>query len=77
MRPNTLHAVLTTSNCIAYGQHFFATSTICDTCWAIIHLAIMNGTLTNQDHPRVWEFLNRLLLFTILGFKSKDTINGK
>ena len=41
MRPNTLHTVLSTSNCISYGQHFYTTSTILDTCWAIIHLAAL------------------------------------
>lgn len=77
MRPNTLHAVLSTSNCIAYGQHFFATSTIRDTCWAIIHLAIMNSTLTNQDHPRAWEYLNRLLLLSLTEFNQMALDSGQ
>jgi hypothetical protein len=68
MRPNTLHAVLTTSNCIAFGQHFYASSTIQSTCFAIIHLAVMSNTITNQVHPRAWELLNRLLLLSLSKF---------
>jgi hypothetical protein len=72
MRPNTLHTVLSTSNCISYGQHFYATSTIRDTCWAIIHLVVMNETLTNEDHPKAWVYLNRILMFSLRAFFGMD-----
>ena len=77
MRPNTLHAVLTTSNCIAFGQHFYASSTVQSTCFAIIHLAIMSNTLTNQVHPRAWELLNRLLLLSLSKFKKIGILSGE
>jgi hypothetical protein len=77
MRPNTLHAVLTTSNSIAYGQHFYATSTIRDTCWAIIHLSVMNETITNQEHARAWELLNRLLMLSLVGYLDQESNPSK
>ena len=47
-----------------------------DTCWAIIHLAVMNQTLTNQDHPRAWEYLDRILLLSLRAFFQTDISAG-
>src|SRR6266511_3460662 len=50
MRPNTPHFVYTPTNTICYGGHFYATSTICDSCYRIMHLFIASRVLSNTSH---------------------------
>ena len=61
MRPNTPHYVLGLENSIMLGRHFYATSTIFDTCIGIIHSTILGEHVTNQEHPRARTFWRRLM----------------
>jgi hypothetical protein len=65
MRPNTPHYVLTVDHSITYGRYFYATSTVRDSCWAIIHAVIGNSTLTSTEHPRTIQLLRRMLLWSL------------
>jgi hypothetical protein len=69
--------MLTTSNSIAYGQHFISASTIQSTCDALIHLVVMDNTLTNQVHPKAWQLLNHLLLLSLSRFKRLGMASGE
>jgi hypothetical protein len=60
MQPGTPHFVITLSPSVALGQHFYATSTIRKTCWSFIHTCVLNGALTNTDHPKMEKLLQRL-----------------
>jgi hypothetical protein len=65
MRPNTPHYVLTLQNSITLGRHFYATSTILETCFAYIHCGILNAALTNTDHPEADQLLARMLILSV------------
>lgn len=49
MRPNTPHVVYTLEPSVALGGHFYARSTIRDTCFAIYHAFISGDTITNAS----------------------------
>jgi hypothetical protein len=53
--------------------YFISTSTIHSTYDAIIHLAVMGKTLTNQVHPKVWQFE---LLASAFLIKVQEARNG-
>jgi hypothetical protein len=57
MRPGTLHYVLTLDHAITYGGHFYATSAMDRIFYAIVHLTVGNGVLTNIDHPKARSLL--------------------
>jgi hypothetical protein len=61
MRPNTPHYVLGVENTITFGRHFYATSTISDTCYGIIHTFMLNALVTNQKHDGTRTFLRRMM----------------
>jgi hypothetical protein len=65
MRPNTPHYVLTVDHSITYSRHFYATSTIRDTCWAIVHCTIGSNTFTNTERPHTTQLLRRILLWSL------------
>lgn len=50
MRPNTPHAVYTPDHAICHGGHFYATSTIQDTCFGAFHTFVSSSTITNTEH---------------------------
>lgn len=64
MRPNTPHAVVTPDNSICHGGHFYATSTLRDTCYGIFH-SFVSGTLTtNTDHClHAMQLLARMVVY--------------
>jgi hypothetical protein len=62
MRPNTPHAVFTPDNVICHGGHFYATSTMQDTMFGIVH-TVMSQALTNADKSS-----HSLVLRRIAGF---------
>ena len=63
MRPNTPHAVFTPENCITYGSHFVATSTLRETCYGVVHSFISSSAITNADNNDVWNILQRLACY--------------
>jgi hypothetical protein len=65
MRANTLHYVLTISPSINFGWHYYSMHSIDRSCVAIIHQAILAGTITNVEHHEMEELLRRLLLMNI------------
>ncbi|KAG6914910.1 hypothetical protein DXG01_014487 [Tephrocybe rancida] len=50
MHPNQPHAVCTPLNSICRGGHHYASSTLCDTFAAIMHIYVAGNLLTNTDH---------------------------
>src|SRR6202021_1019976 len=48
--PGTPHYVVSLENAIAFGQSFYSASTILDSCYAFLHCAILNPTVTNTNH---------------------------
>jgi hypothetical protein len=71
MRPNTPHYSLTVDHSITYGRHFYATSTIRDTCWAIVHCTIGQSTLTDTERPRTTQLLRRMLFWSIEEYEQR------
>lgn len=64
LRPNTPHCVFTPEPTICYGGHFFATSTIMDTCYGIYN-SFSHGQLTNTEHEaESRELLRRLVAWS-------------
>lgn len=68
MQPGTPHYVITLAPSIVLGQHLYAASTIRQSCWAILHTTILNKSLTNVDHPRTEQLLQRMLETFVLDF---------
>jgi hypothetical protein len=62
MRPNTMHAVFSPESCIFEGGHFYATSTMQDTMFAIVHTFI-NNFYTNADKPSHGILLRHIAWF--------------
>ena len=62
MKPNTYHYVLTLSNSITYGRHFYSASTIRQSVWGAVHCLIVGELVTNTDHPEVTALFRRMLI---------------
>jgi hypothetical protein len=63
MPPGVPHWVLSTSNAICVGRHFYATSTIRSSILGIVHEFLLSGSLTNEDHIETRTLLYQLLVF--------------
>jgi hypothetical protein len=63
MRPNTPHAVFTPENAICHGGHFYATSTMQDTMFGVVHTFICPTSLTNENKPSHCLVLRRIAAF--------------
>ena len=64
MRPNTPHVVFTAEHLVCLGGHFYATSTLRDTCYGMMHTFIAGSLVTNAQHTKqVFMLLSRLLAF--------------
>lgn len=63
MRPNTPHAVFSPEHTICHGGHFYATTTMRDTMFAIVHTFVSPHVLTNTDHPSHGILLRRIAAF--------------
>ncbi|KAL0061898.1 hypothetical protein AAF712_011274 [Marasmius tenuissimus] len=63
MPPATYHVVFTLEPTICNGRHFFSSSTIRQTCWALFHTLILGHAITNEDHT-----ISRGVLVRLLGF---------
>ena len=71
MRPNTPHAVFTTDHCITYGGHYYSTSNLQDTFYAIVHCLMANNLITNTHH-----FPSRQLLLRMMQYFHKCFVVG-
>ena len=54
-----MHAVFSPVDCISEGGHFYATSTMQDTMFAIVHTFI-NNSYTNKEKPSHGLLLRRI-----------------
>ena len=69
------HWVLTISNAICIGRHFYSKSTIRSSVVANIHTFLLQGSLTNQDAPKTRMLLYQLMVFWSLRL-DKTNIDG-
>ncbi|KAL0574807.1 hypothetical protein V5O48_007164 [Marasmius crinis-equi] len=63
MPPGMYHFVYTLEPSICHGRHFFCSSTIRQTCWALFHSFVLGRTITNTDHTKNRTSLVRLIAF--------------
>lgn len=61
MRPATPHYVITTDNSVTFGRHFYAASTLAETCFGIIHTIMLDSSVTNASHDATRTLLRRIL----------------
>ena len=52
MRPNTPHVVFTAESAVCLGGHYYATSTLRDTCYGVFHSFVAGSVITNASHVR-------------------------
>ncbi|KAK0430975.1 hypothetical protein EV421DRAFT_1912336 [Armillaria borealis] len=64
--PNTLHAVVTETNSLVFGQHFFLASAIRSVIMGWIHTAFLSFAITNVEH---WDM--RVLLLWMMAYWKK------
>jgi hypothetical protein len=70
------HWVLTTSNAICVGRHFYSTSTIRSSVIANVHTFLLSGSVTNQDLTVTRTLLYQLLVFWAIRVDKTD-IDGE
>lgn len=63
MPPGLLHMVLSTSNALCVGRHFYGASTICLSIVAVAHTFLLSGSLTNEDQLETRTLLYQLMVF--------------
>jgi hypothetical protein len=64
MRPNTPHVVFTAEDSVCVGGHFYTTSTLRHTCFAILHTAVAGTLVTNTGYMKeAFIMLARLMAF--------------
>jgi hypothetical protein len=76
MPPGVPHWVVSTSNAICVGRHFYASSTIRFSVVGIVHAFFLGGALTNEDHLQTRTLLYQLLVFWSMRIDVTD-IDGK
>jgi hypothetical protein len=72
MPPGVPHWVLSSSNAICIGRHFYASSTIRLSILGIVHGFLLSGSLTNEDHLPTRTLLYQLLVFWCLRIDQTD-----
>ena len=77
MKPNTPHYVWTISPSVMVGTHFLCTSSIMDTCFAVVHSSIYGHAVTNRIHYNARTLLRRLLTVWVLHYVDGPEISGK
>lgn len=66
MRPNTLHTVVTPSNTICRGGHFYSMSTIHKSIVGMYHTFFAHSWITNAMHDKASHaLLSRMALFCV------------
>jgi hypothetical protein len=69
MCPNTIHYVVTIEPAFVYGQHFFTTSLIQESTYAIVHCFVMSNCITNALHVGLGTMLRRMMCMWHLHYK--------
>lgn len=72
MPPGVLHWVLSTSNAICVGRHFYSSSTIRWSIVSIVRAFFLGGALTNEDNLRTRTLLYQLLVFWSMRMDKRD-----
>ena len=73
MRPNTFHCVFTLEPTIVHGGHFYATSTIRESCIASYHSFVLEKVISNTSHQGASLELLRRLVTYFESVYTKDT----
>ncbi|KAL0058716.1 hypothetical protein AAF712_014599 [Marasmius tenuissimus] len=68
--PGVFHFVYTLEPTICNGRHFFCSSTIRQTCWALYHTLVYGFAITNEDHSKSRAVLVRLVGYWCQQFKT-------
>src|SRR5271156_2643268 len=76
MPPGVPHWVLSTSNAICVGRHFYGASTIRLSIIGIVHVFFLEGFITNEDHLQTRTLLYQLLVFWSMQIDNTD-VDGK
>lgn len=64
MRPNTPHVVFTPEPSVCTGGHFYATSTLRETCYGLYHDFVVGRVSTNTQHVQdTFRILTRMMAF--------------
>jgi hypothetical protein len=71
------HWVLSTSNAICVGRHFYSKSTIRSSVIANLHTFLLRGTVTNQELPETRTLLYQLLHFWSMRLDVTDVDGGR
>ena len=67
------HWVLTTSNAICMGRHFYSTATIQLSVVSIVHSFLLGGALSNEDLIETRTLLYQLLVFWTRNIDETET----
>ena len=70
------HFVVTTSNAICAGRHFYATSSIRSSVVADVHAFLLQGALVNQELATTRTLLYQLMVFWLLRLDKNDVDGG-
>jgi hypothetical protein len=70
------HWVLSTTNAICVGRHFYSTSTIRRTVVAIAQTSVLGGALTNDDNLQSRTLLYQMLVFWSMRLDKTDVDGG-
>jgi hypothetical protein len=76
MPPGVPHWVLTTSNAICVGRHFYGSSTVSLSILAIIRCFFLGASFTNEDALQTRTLLYQLLVFWCRRMDKTD-VDGK
>ncbi|KAL0565712.1 hypothetical protein V5O48_016310, partial [Marasmius crinis-equi] len=71
MPPGTYHFDYTLELSVCNGRHFYAASTIWESCWAIFHTFNLGRTVANTDHTK-----NQTGLVNLMAYWHQEFING-
>lgn len=63
MRPCTLHYVITTDNSTALGRYFYASSSIADSCFGLVHAMFCDDGVTNASNDHTHTIIRRIFSY--------------
>ena len=64
MCPNTPHVVFTAEHSVCLGGHFYATTTLRDTLYGMMHSFVLGALVTNADYTKeAFRLLARIITF--------------
>ncbi|KAF9033653.1 hypothetical protein BJ165DRAFT_1410374 [Panaeolus papilionaceus] len=63
MRPADLHSIVTIEHAICHGGHYYSLHLMHRTLQAMVHILMVGGIVTNNNHPQCTVLLRRMLAF--------------